>query len=227
MTDEITLEDWLVDRGHTPQQAELWCDFISDSIDLFDDGHALLCTTAEWASFLTGCNAAHPTEPEITSGLGDRMRRLQHEAPMDSNRDKLQVAYEVAPIGDESHGIRKPKADFEIRRKFEAGYSASFVVEAKPLRTSGDMNNRYLGTEGIGCFLERDPPYSRDTIVGMVGYALKGYSKWFPLLASIPSISGINKVFLQSGKSCLVSEHERKALKLPNATVTHTILNYT
>ncbi len=230
MTEETSLNIWLIDRGYTPQQAELWCDFISDSFELIDDGHTLLCTPDEWSSFLAGCHTEEPTEPEITSGLGDRMKRLQFDAQMGSNRDKLQVGYEVATIGDQSHGIRKSKADFEIRKKFEAGYAASFIIEAKPLRTPADMNNRYLGVEGIGCFLERDPPYSRDIIVGMMGYAFKDYAKWFPLLTekigASGSLNGLSIISLPNGKKCHVSEHKRAALGLPCATVTHTILNY-
>lgn len=159
------------------------------------------------------------------------MKRLQHEAPMDSSRDKLQVGYEVPPIGDESHGIRKPKADFEIQKKFEAGYAASFVIEAKPLRVPSDMSNRYLGDEGIGCFLKRNPPYSRHVVVGMLGYAMKDHSKWAPLLSNLinktGAATGINELSLHNGNTCQVSEHKRENLGLPLVTVTHTILNYT
>ncbi|PCH51180.1 MAG: hypothetical protein COC17_02755 [Hyphomicrobiales bacterium] len=227
MTEEISLEQWLISRDYTPQEAALWCDFISDSFDLIDDGHALLCSPNEWSSFLKGCHSDSPTEPEITSGLGDRMKKLQADAPMDSDRDRLQVGYEVATMGDESHGIRKTKADFEIRRKFEAGYSAAFVIEAKPLRTPADMKTRYLGGEGIGCFLDRNPPYSRDKIVGMMGYAFKDHAKWLPLLTSNIASKGLANIRLPSGRKCQVSEHERKALSLPLVTVTHTILDYT
>ncbi|SMX39386.1 hypothetical protein [Octadecabacter ascidiaceicola] len=231
MTKEISLEQWLIGQGLTPQEADLWCDFISESFDLIDDGYALLCKPNEWNSFLNGCHTQSPTEPEITSGLGDRMKRLQADAPMESSRDRLQVAYEVATLGDESHGIRKPKADFEIRRKFEAGYSAAYVIEAKPLRTPADMNSRYLGDEGIGCFLEREPPYSKDKVVGMMGYSFKNHSSWEPLLTekitAIGATKGLVQITLPSGRKCKVSEHERTAIGLPMATVTHTILDYT
>ena len=231
MTKETSLEKWLIDRGYTPQQAELWCEFISDSFDLLHDGHDLLCESVEWAAFLAGCHTGKPTEPEITSGLGDRMKRLQSEAPMESNRDRLHVGYEVATMGDHSHGIRKTKSDFEIRRKFEAGYTASFVIEAKPLNIPSDLSNRYLGDEGIGCFLEKNPPYSRDNIVGMIGYAFKDYAKWHKLLRhgikTIKPLSTLTEISLQNGKRCHVSEHHRRKLDLPDVTVTHTILDYT
>lgn len=231
MTKEITLEEWLIGRGYTPLEADLWCDFISESFDLIDEGQALLCTASEWGSFLQGCHSSSPTEPEITSGLGDRMKKLQHDSLMESGRNTLQVAYEVATMGDENHGIRKTKADFEIRRKFEAGYSAAFVIEAKPLRAPADMNNRYLGDEGIGCFLTRNPPYSRHRIVGMMGYAFKDHPKWLPLLTAKVNAMGASgnllEITLPSGRKSMVSEHERTGLGLPAATVTHTILNYT
>jgi len=230
MTKEISLHTWLISQSLTPQQADLWGDFIADAFDLIDDGHALHCTPNEWSSFLSGCNATLPTEPEITSGLGDRMIHLQAGAPIDSDRDRLQIGYEIPTGGDHSHGIRKSKADFQFRRKFEAGYAASFVIEAKPLRTPADMNKRYLGREGIGCFLERNPPYSNDTVVGMMGYAFRNHLDWLQLLKS--NLSSFSKkidlvdVLLPSGRTCPVSNHDRSSIGLSNVTVCHTILNY-
>ena len=230
MTRKISLYSWLVTQNLTPQQADLWSDFIGDAFELIDEGYALHCSAQEWSSFISGCHADHATEPEITSGLGDRMRRLQEIAPIDSSRDRLTVGYEVATPGDHSHGIRKSKADFRFDRKFEAGYLASFVLEAKPLRTPADMNSRYLGDEGIGCFLERDPPYSTDIIVGMIGYAFRNHLNWHELLgnrlAAFAESCDLFPIALPSGKVCSISTHERTTLGLSNVTVCHTILDY-
>ena len=92
MTSTISLEEWLANCGLNPQEADLWADFIADALDLIDDGHALSRESSEWGSFLRGCKKSVPTEPEITSGLGDRMRRLRNEAPIDSGRDRIQVS---------------------------------------------------------------------------------------------------------------------------------------
>ncbi|WP_209783100.1 hypothetical protein, partial [Azospirillum agricola] len=108
MTVTTSLEEWLIDRGLTPQEADLWADFIADALDLIDDGHALLRKASEWNSFLGGCVKPVPTEPEITSGLGDRMRRLRNEAPIDSNRDRIQVSYESPTPGDERKRYERP-----------------------------------------------------------------------------------------------------------------------
>ena len=80
MTTSVDFNTWLLGRGLSPQEADLWSDFIVDALDLLEDGHSLLRTPTEWASFLTGCHGSRPSEPEITSGLGDRMERLRIDA---------------------------------------------------------------------------------------------------------------------------------------------------
>ena len=230
MTATISLEEWLVKRGLTPQEADLWADFITDVLDLIDDGHALLREASEWNSFLGGCVKSIPTEPEITSGLGDRMRRLRNEAPIDSNRDRIQVSYESPTPGDERHGNRKSKADFSFEKKFEAGFAAAFVVEAKPLRAAADIAGRYMAADGLGCFLERSPPYSREFAVGMLGYAYTQPSTWISALAASLS-SGTTAtrsahVQLARGRPALVSDHPRAALALEPVTVLHSVLDF-
>lgn len=231
MSDVVSLEEWLTRRGLTPQEADLWGSFIADAIDLLDDGHSLLREPLEWASFLGGCVGLNPTEPEITSGLGDRMRRLRNQSPIDSDRDRIQVCYEAPTPGDERHGNRKSKADFRLERKFEAGFVAAFVVEAKPLRRPADVANRYMAADGLGCFLERMPPYSRELAVGMLGYAFRHPAAWIPALrASMgpgTSASRCAAIRLARGKPGLVSDHLRIAIGLDQVTVLHTILDFT
>lgn len=226
----MSLEEWLINRGLTPQEADLWADFIADALDLIDDGHALLRTSSEWSSFLGGCVKSVPTEPEITSGLGDRMRRLRNEAPIDSNRDRIQVSYESPTPGDERHGNRKSKADFRFEKKFEAGFAAAFVVEAKPLRAAADIAGRYMAADGLGCFVERSPPYSREFAAGMLGYAYAQPSTWISALAAFLSspVSATRSAHVQlpRDRPALVSDHPRTTLGLTPVTVLHTVLDF-
>jgi hypothetical protein len=231
VTGAISLEEWLVGRGLTQQEADLWAEFIADTLDLIDDGHALLRESSEWRSFLGGCAKSVPTEPEITSGLGDRMRRLRNKAPIDSSRDRIQVSYESPTPGDELHGIRKSKADFRFEKKFEAGFAAEFVVEAKPLRVASDIARRYMAADGLGCFLDRFPPYSREFAVGMLGYAFTQPSTWdLTLAASLSSGSTSatrsGHIQMARGRSALVSDHPRTTLRLDPVTVLHSILDF-
>jgi hypothetical protein len=211
-------------------EADLWGEFIADALDLLDEGHALLRTSAEWASFITGCYGASPTEPEITSGLGDRMRRLRNEAAIDSRRDRIQISYESPTPGDERHGIRKSKADFRFEKKFEAGVAVAFVVEAKPLRSPRDLTARYLGAEGMGCFIDRQPPYSRDLAAGMVGYTLGKPRDWSKSLEGhLKPMGGAHRrarVHVTPAKSALVSDHPRTALGLIPVTMIHSVLEF-
>lgn len=229
MTAIVDLSCWLVARGLTPQQADLWGDFIIDALDLLEDGHALLRTPAEWPSFLGGCHGTRPTEPEITSGLGDRMDRLRCNAPIGSRRDRIQVSYEAPTPGDHSHGIRKSKADFRFVRKYEAGRAMAFVLEAKPLHANADLTSRYLGLEGMGCFTHRTPAYSEDLAVGMVGYMRIEPPTWAARLttaleASLP----LRFDQVQTGRRIsLTSDHERVSGALTPVTVIHTLLDFT
>ncbi|WP_172746205.1 hypothetical protein [Neorhizobium sp. T7_12] len=230
MTTAISLQQWLVERGLTYQEADLWSEFISDALLLLEDGHSLLRTPQEWRSFLGGCKTTRPTEPEITSGLGDRMRRLRNDAEIDSNRDRIHVSYESPTPGDERHGNRKSKADFRFERKFEAGRAVAFVMEAKPLRTPGDITGRYLATDGLGCFIERQPPYSKELAAGMVAYAFTNPSTW--LTALMTALSGgvaasrMAPIELGLQRTSLASDHGRPGLGLDALTVLHAVLDF-
>lgn len=228
MTTSVDFNTWLLGRGLSPQEADLWSDFIVDALDLLEDGHSLLRTPTEWASFLTGCHGSRPSEPEITSGLGDRMERLRIDSPLGSDREKLTIQYEAPTPGDHSHGIRKSKADFRFVRKFEAGYAAAFVVEAKPLSTQADLSSRYLGADGLGCFIHRAPPYSSDLIAGMVGYVRVEPTTWQSRLRtalSSRSETRLDQVEMRGGL-VLVSDHARTQ-GLPPVTIVHTMLDFT
>lgn len=230
MNTTVSLEDWFVERGLTPMEADLWCDFIADSLELLDDGHALLRTSQEWTSFLSGCHGANPTEPEITSGLGDRMRQLRNAAALDSRRDRIQISYESPTPGDESHGIRKSKADIRFEKKFDAGIAVAFVLEAKPLRTPRDLTARYLAAEGIGCFIDRQPPYTRDLVGGMVGYTMGKSRDWNSSLETHlkPSAGSSRwaRVHITPTRATLVSDHPRTSLGLDPITMIHSVLDF-
>lgn len=211
-------------------EADLWGEFIAGALELLDDGHSLLRTPDEWVSFLKGCHGPQPTEPEITSGLGDRMRRLRNESALESKRDRLQVSYESPTPGDERHGIRKSKADFRFEKKFDAGVAVAFVVEAKPLRVPSDVTRRYMAEEGMGCFIDRQPPYSRDLAAGMVGYALGKEQDWLETLDTYLTTADASsrkaKVHVTPKRVALVSDHPRSALGLIPVTVIHSILDF-
>ena len=228
MTTLVTLSAWLIGRGLSPQEADLWSDFVVDALDLLEDGHLLLRRPQEWTSFLGGCHGPRPTEPEITSGLGDRMERLRIDAPLGSDRERLTVQYEAPTPGDHSHGIRKSKADFRFVRKFEAGYAAAFVLEAKPLTAKADLSTRYLGIEGLGCFTHRTSPYSEDLIAGMVGYVRVDPTAWVDRLLTAlkgQTSSRFDQVLLRGGPAT-VSDHLRNQ-GLPPVTIVHTLLDFT
>lgn len=230
MTAVISLQQWLVGRGLTFQEADLWSEFISDALLLLEDSHALLRTADEWDSFLGGCKSNNPTEPEITSGLGDRMRRLRNDAEIDSNRDRIHVSYESPTPGDERHGTRKSKADFRFERKFEAGRAVAFVMEAKPLRNPGDIAGRYMAADGLGCFIERQPPYSKDLAAGMVGYAYVNPTSWLAAVATSLSagVAALRTASVELGveRTSLASDHARTAIGLAPVTVLHSILDF-
>lgn len=227
MSSPVGLSTWLLGRGLTAQEADLWGDFITDALDLLDDGHALLRTPEEWSSFLGGCHGGSPTEPEITSGLGDRMKRLRDEAPLGSDRDRLQINYEAPTPGDAAHGIRKSKADFRFERKFEAGHAVAFVVEAKPLKTNSDLTSRYLGNDGLGCFTVRTPPYSTHIAAGMVGYIRQDPATWPDLLSTSASqVDGTTRFDQIQTRRRLAFASDHRRADMEPVTIVHTFLDF-
>lgn len=226
------LTEWLIARGLTPQEAVLWNGLIAEALELLDDAYALLCSAEKWTKFMAGCHGPVPTEPDLTSGLGDCMHQLWIEAPLDSARDKLTPTYERPTPGDHTHGKYKPKADFRIERKFEAGSSAAFVIEAKCLRIPSDIPNKYLALDGIGCFTHRNPPYTTDILAGMLGYALKTPAVWRPLIVSaLLNKAGVKhqeiKVYKESSGTVIASDHSRSSIGLSkDVTILHSILDF-
>ena len=102
-------------------------------------------------------------------------------------------------------------------------------MEAKPLRTPADLTGRYLGAEGLGCFTDRDPPYSTDLAAGMVGYAFRDAPTWLGRLASaLPTntmATQIADVILTGGRNAVASDHPR-AGGLNPVTVIHAVLDF-
>jgi hypothetical protein len=234
MTPPVSLVEWLKQRGLPLQRAVLWAELVRDSLELLRDAHVLLRTRPEWDSFVASCRSATPTEPEVTSGLGDRMHRLWVASGQGSSRDRVRPTYERAIPGDHSHGIRKPRADFWFERKFEAGYCAMFVVEAKRLSAPADAKRKYLSSGGLGCFVARRPPYTEDVLGGMVGYI---YNNVIPswhhrirqeMITPVCSTLRVGYVHVNSlGLEVLASDHDRISIMLPEQlTVVHIMLDF-
>ncbi|MBI1207486.1 MAG: hypothetical protein GC191_09400 [Azospirillum sp.] len=233
----VSLATWLVARGLNPQQARLWLKFIVSAYQLMLDAHSLLLTPEEWNSFLTGCPTRHPTEPDLTSGIGDRMERLWVDAPLGSERNKLRTSYEKPTPGDQHHGKHKTKADFCFQLKYGAGACLTIAVEAKPLRRPADISRKYLADSGLGCFVSRNPPYTRDPVGWMVGYILQSQLEvtWQETLtSSLADWPGVGTkrfglIDRLDGKCAevLASDHDRTAIAIADdITILHLLLDF-
>lgn len=104
------------------------------------------------------------------------------------------------------------------------------MLEAKGLKTPSDLSSKYLGKDGIGCFLERSPPYTRDIVGGMLGYAYSKHATWLPELLKAFNIGKALRqevVNVAPSRIVVASDHQRSSLgiSLP-ITVLHSVLDF-
>lgn len=222
------IQQWLEQRADlNPEQAYQWALLIHGSLCLLDRAKLKLREPEEWAAFLGGCrcrNVSLPTEPELTSGLGDQMQEIVDSDLGGDPWDGILPSYEKAIPGHHAHGIRKTRADFSFRRRIGRRTPMYFYVEAKSLRRLQHVNGRLLSSSGIGCFLTLTPPYGSEPAAGLVGYVLAGTRNSYQL-EILTKVQGAVRIS-QVGR-CAASDHERENGAYSPVTIVHELLDFT
>ena len=183
----VELHEHLLRLGFNPVKAQLWSEFLKHVLAIFRTAEAELRRPDNWDEFKKRRGALgkryvrrrqkvtirYPNEDAITTELGHIVQTLRRRLPHGHFLRANEVEFHVErPVRSASRaGRHSRKVDFFI---FAAsGISApELAVEAKSVRTHSDITKRYLGNEGIGCFLESDSPYSRAPIGSMLAYSL-------------------------------------------------------
>jgi hypothetical protein len=231
----LVLSEWLSKREDLdPELAYQWASFVVSAFELLGKAQERLLTRDAWNTFIQNCVASLPTEPEITSGLGDAMEEIIDVELGLSPWEGLQPQYERCIPGS-LHGNRKKRADFRFRRALLGQRIVQFYIEAKSLRRLCHVKGRLLSLSGIGCFLKTSPPYGDHPVAGMVGYVIMGQPQTYhaELLASVASDTTQNAIRVdeisllpQINCRAAASDHTRTNAYSP-VTLVHAFLDFT
>lgn len=244
----VELHEHLLRLGFNPVKAQLWSEFLKHVLAIFRTAEAELRRPDNWDEFKKRRGALgkryvrrrqkvtirYPNEDAITTELGHIVQTLRRRLPHGHFLRANEVEFHVErPVRSASRaGRHSRKVDFFI---FAAsGISApELAVEAKSVRTHSDITKRYLGNEGIGCFLESDSPYSRAPIGSMLAYSLADLlGSWRDEIRTGLAVGCYPASWLQCVQvegervPALVSSHDRSALGLEPIAIIHMEMNF-
>ena len=240
----ISLEAYFKGNGFPAIKAILWAQFVIHVIEILNKATDDLKKPANWNNFKgktgalgkakkkvkKGIIEAIPNEDAITSELHQYIQEARCDLPSDHFLRLHEVSFqaETQVKSDTKAGRHLRQVDFHI-------YSSSsrngpeISIEAKPLSKPKDINTRYLGEEGIGCFLNLEP-YTTGPIGGMFAYTINN-NKASLYEAIDLAISEFEPKVLSLDKVCLreshdyelisLSKHERPKLGLDPIIVLH------
>lgn len=240
----LNLEAYFKLNGFPTLKAILWAQFIMHVVELLNKASDELQVPANWEHFKgktgalgkakkkvkKGIVEAIPNEDAITSELHKYIQNARCDLPNDHFLRLHEVSFQAeAPVKSNiKAGRHLRKVDFHIYSS--SGLNSPEVsIEAKPLLKLKDIRNRYLGEEGIGCFLNLEP-YTTGPLGGMFAYTINNektslYEEINTAISEFePKILSLDKVSLS--KSCKnelmsVSKHERSELGLGPILVLH------
>ncbi|WP_145973720.1 hypothetical protein [Limimaricola cinnabarinus] len=172
-----------------------------------------------------------PIEDAITTELGHIVRRLRRQLPASHMLRAHEAVFEVEHQIEDSQrtGRNSKKADFLFYSQIGDG-APEIAIEAKPLTTKGDIDNRYLAGEGMGCFFTTDSPYSRAPVAGMLAYTIDFGSGSYKadidnaLGIYLPTPLHVCDVSFKFGSHVspiTYSQHDRAALNLSPVSMLH------
>lgn len=238
----------LLEYGYSPVKAEIWARFVGEALYLIEVAADKLRETDTWDGFCKKRGALSkpnmhkrlsvteraPIEDALTAELGHIVRKLRAELPSDHFLRHQEAVFETEHLveGLNSTGRHSRKVDFFIYA--QSGPAApELAIEAKPLKSAADIERRYLGDDGIGCFFTGDPVYTQESVAVMLAYtmcksgapfrdkifsALEVY-KPMPLAVESAKIPPIKDAF-----PC--SRHSRQSLSLEPIAIIHLELRF-
>ena len=229
-------------HGFSRIEAELTSNFIRHVLEIFRSAAAELLKTENWEKFKRKRGALSKPrrtknkkikkfliEDAITTELEPFLHHFRRKVPKDHFLNNNQVAFQADPfVSSETRAGRHSKrADFRVYTQARRN-PTEIVIEAKPLVKEKDINNRYLGKDGIGCFFMMDSPYTRGPLGGMLAYTIndcgrswraevrEAVNKYKPRPLHVASAAIVGEP-----NPITFSRHKRKALKLKPITFLH------
>jgi hypothetical protein len=174
------------------------------------------------------------SEEEVITG---RLTKAMHDALEDWQAPRWMKHFSAAeeiPVNDgEREGKRRLRIDIEVIEHLR-GPRPRFRFEAKRLRDS-DSRRKYLGHDGLGCFLEGRYAAS-DPDAGMLGYVQEGKAEDHvteiansllrdPTRFGVAQGGGWKEYGLVEGLQTYSSSHERTG-GLAGILIFHTLLSF-
>ncbi|WP_026616845.1 hypothetical protein [Ensifer aridi] len=227
------LLDNLLEKGLSRTQAQRWLVFVCEAMQLLDDAARALNLDHHWAELLAKVDGRGVQEPDITTELYLHMERVQESEPLTSPLRDLHVKCED-PIAARNRAGRDTRAADLVVANFRSEKALRFVMEAKLLRTAGDIGRAYLGPDGMECYRDTDSPYSLHEVAGMLGYVrTETIETWHDRLRTglhermpLPVMS-VGDVDLEPyGTECVYSDVSRQELGLVPLFLLHRILPF-
>ena len=229
----------LREQGFSPVKAELWAEFICQVLAIYWKAADQLITPSYWEKFKTKRGAlgkakrkkdqfvSVPLEDAITSEIGalaDELRcNLEPEHFL--RKHDVQFKYEALVYSDVRAGRHSKKIDLEVVSAYPD--APRLAIEAKPLKSTADIQKRYLASEGLGCFFTSDSPYSDGPVGAMLAYTICGDNRSMRehVLAALkeykPAVLGIHRISINNLCDIDCSHHDRSACGLMPITILH------
>jgi len=235
---QASIEQLLLDKNFSPVAIELWSNFVQHVLAMYWAAIDELLLPDRWEEFknkkgalgtekkLGGRVIKIPTEDGITTEIGGITNELFKALPLGHflRENSVKFEFEVPVNGDRRAGRHSKKIDLRAIAMFSG--APSIAIEAKPIRTTSDIEKRYLGQEGIGCFFTDDSPYTTGKLGGMFAYTINATKD--SMMESIdiavrnyaPNKSNTGNIKVNDVK-ILWSHHDRGQYKLPSITILH------
>lgn len=240
LPDPKDLKALLQSHGFPHIKAQVWSEFVCHALALYWQAADQLLEPARWDSFkkkvgalgkpkkLKGEIVQLPIEDAITSEIGALAEQLRKALPSGHflRLHETHFEHEALVASDTRSGRHSKKIDFRVFSQLNQT-APDLSIEAKPVITAPDINNRYLAAEGIGCFFSIDSPYTRGPIGAMLAYTIDTgtgtmQSKISMALAShTPAPLHIHTISIPCTGPIDCSHHDRTAWKLNPITILH------
>lgn len=229
----------LVDRaGYSASRADYMELVLQCAIETLQNAETLLCSA--WQTFCEKKGATRkprkgakntvlrPDENALTYEIGEYVHTHLKGLPVEHPFRQVHFAFERPMASERLAGAHQKRLDL----RFEAYHAdgPEFVIEAKPLFEQADVDNRYLGEEGLGRFTREEEPLTRGQLGGLLGYVPQANAtSWRQAIrTATQSAEGcdlIVDVTLNTWDKTYSSLHKRPA-SLPPVWMLHMLVKY-
>ncbi|MFC1672738.1 hypothetical protein ACFL12_01175 [Pseudomonadota bacterium] len=224
------LDDHLVNTGMGRDAALIWGSFLGVWDRLLTKAHGELISEPMWSEFKEPITS-RPHENDLTVGLYHRMVDLIDSADIDDPIRDYVIKTED-PVPDRNRrGSKSRRADFKVERRYPGVSSNHLAVEAKRILVKNDITTKYLGEEGLGCFLTKDSPYCSGPVGILLAYTFDATAELTEeIITSITNASQDDEIGLRlelkDHAYIALCKHNRKSLSLPPIVLMHSSLAF-